>query len=55
MEWGCNILNFLIDLVSSIRDIYDDWKDKDEKVSCRIIGTIITLFFLGLSAYIWLL
>ena len=49
-----NIFNFLMDIVDAIVDIWETWREKDEKILTKLILTIITLGLLILSAKIWL-
>ncbi|WP_160166419.1 hypothetical protein [Clostridium sp. Ade.TY] len=47
------IINFIIDLIFYIVDIFETWKEKDEKILSKIICTIITLGFIIVSFKIW--
>lgn len=49
-----NILNFIIDLFFNIHDIWDTLKEKDEKILSKIIGVVITIVCIFVSAKIWL-
>ena len=48
------IICFFMDVIESIVDLWDTWREKDEKIVSKLIGTIITLGFLYLSAKLWL-
>lgn len=48
------IINFLIDIIEAIVDIWNTWREKDETISGKIVGIIITMVFLIISAKIWL-
>ncbi|MFQ8921908.1 MAG: hypothetical protein ACLR60_08445 [Clostridium paraputrificum] len=49
-----NIFNFIMDIADAISDIWETWREKDEKILTKLILTIITLGFLVLSTKIWL-
>lgn len=48
------IFNFILDFLDGIRDIWDTWREKDEKILSKIICTIITIGFIIISAKIHL-
>ncbi|MBO3443715.1 MULTISPECIES: hypothetical protein [Clostridia] len=48
------MFNFIIDIVDAIIDIWETWREKDEKILSKLICTIMTLGFLIISAKIWL-
>ena len=45
---------FILDFVDAILDIWEIWREKNEKVLSKLIFTLITLGFLIVSAKIWL-
>lgn len=49
-----NIINFLIDLIFSIHDMWEILKEKDEKIVSKIIGILIIMLFIFVSAKIFL-
>ncbi|MDU2291563.1 MAG: hypothetical protein E7D69_16035 [Clostridium celatum] len=48
------IINFFIDILETVVDIWNTWRQKDEIISGKLIRTIITLVFLIISAKICL-
>lgn len=37
------MFNFIIDIVDAIVDIWETWREKDEKILSKLICTIMTL------------
>lgn len=48
------MINFIIDLIFHIQDIWETIKEKDEKMLSKIICIAITIIFIFISAKIWL-
>lgn len=48
------MFNFIIDIIDAMVDIWETWREKDEKILSKLIYTIITVGLLIVSAKIWL-
>lgn len=48
------MFNFILDILDAVKDIWEEWRDKENKIITKIFFTIITLGFLYLSAKLWL-
>ncbi|WP_170272233.1 hypothetical protein [Clostridium tarantellae] len=53
LEWLNKIL-FAFDVIGDIKDIFETWKDKEEKIFSKIIFTIIAIGFIFLGMKLWL-
>lgn len=48
------MFNFILDVIDAIVDIWQEWRDKENKIITKILFTFVTLGFLYLSAKMWL-
>lgn len=48
------IINFLIDIIESIYDLFCTWREKEESKMSKFMYSLFVLFLLVVSAKIWL-